>query len=186
MISKCRHCRSDSRGQRLFRVVDVLTVLVISTRSFRPSRQILILTDGSLRAASASTGRQVTGIPGIMYSHYRVFGNKLLSIIKTSSVQYPWSLFLKLSSKNLFSNQIPGSVFFEVCNQNEVWRRFQISSEVANGPGRIQVFPGSEVLGISGENHLFQNISHGGSRDDSVGFDPNETLKIAVFEPWNT
>jgi len=55
MISKCRHCRSDSRGQKLFRVVDVLTVLVISTGSFRPSRQILILTDGSLRAASAST-----------------------------------------------------------------------------------------------------------------------------------
>ena len=47
-------------------MVDVLTVLVISARSFRPSKQILILTDGSLRAASDI---YVNGIPksGISY-----------------------------------------------------------------------------------------------------------------------
>ena len=44
-------------------MVDVLTVLVMSTRSFRPSRQILILTDGSLRAASASTYRTSQNLP---------------------------------------------------------------------------------------------------------------------------
>ena len=33
---------------------------------------------------------------------------------------------------------------------------------------RIQVFRGSEVLGIPGENRLFQNVFHGGSRDALV------------------
>ena len=55
LISQCRHCRSDSRGQRYFPVVGFPIVLVIPKRSFRPLRQISIPIDGSLRAASAST-----------------------------------------------------------------------------------------------------------------------------------
>ena len=40
------------------------------------------------RISPSSVGKYVTGIPGIMYSHYRVFGNKLLSIIRIFPVQY--------------------------------------------------------------------------------------------------
>ena len=46
------------------------------------------------RISPSSVGKYVTGIPGIMYSHYRVFGNKLPSIIRIFSVQHFSSLFL--------------------------------------------------------------------------------------------